>query len=51
MQSLKVIGLAAGAVMLAGQAFAGATLDAVMDRGAVRCGVSGSLAGFSIPDS
>jgi general L-amino acid transport system substrate-binding protein len=37
--------------MLAGQALAGATLDAVMDRGAVRCGVSGSLAGFSIPDS
>jgi general L-amino acid transport system substrate-binding protein len=37
--------------MLASQAFAGATLDAVMDRGAVRCGVSGSLAGFSIPDS
>jgi general L-amino acid transport system substrate-binding protein len=51
MRSLKVIGWAAGAVMLAGQALAGATLDAVMDRGAVRCGVSGSLAGFSIPDS
>jgi len=51
MRLLKVVGLAAGAVMLAGQAFAGATLDAVMDRGAVRCGVSGSLAGFSIPDS
>ena len=51
MRSLKVFGLAAGAVMLAGQAFAGATLDSVMDRGAVRCGVSGSLAGFSIPDS
>ena len=51
MRSHKVLGLAAGAVMLASQAFAGATLDAVMDRGAVRCGVSGSLAGFSIPDS
>lgn len=51
MRSLKVIGLAAGAVMIAGQALAGATLDAVMERGAVRCGVSGSLAGFSIPDS
>ncbi len=51
MRSLKVVGLAVGAVMLAGQALAGATLDAVMDRGAVRCGVSGSLAGFSIPDS
>jgi general L-amino acid transport system substrate-binding protein len=51
MRSLKVFGLAAGAVMLAGQALAGATLDSVMDRGAVRCGVSGSLAGFSIPDS
>jgi len=51
MRSLKVIGWAAGAVMLAGQALAGATLDAVMDRGAVRCGVSGSLAGFAIPDS
>ena len=51
MRSHKVLGLAAGAVMLASQAFAGATLDAVMYRGAVRCGVSGSLAGFSIPDS
>ena len=30
---------------------AGATLDSVMDDGAVRCGVSGTLAGFSLPDS
>ncbi|MBC6438852.1 MAG: amino acid ABC transporter substrate-binding protein [Rhodospirillales bacterium] len=51
MKSLKVLGLAAGAAMFASQAMAGATLDAVMDRGAVRCGVAGTLAGFSIPDS
>ncbi|MBT5433495.1 MAG: amino acid ABC transporter substrate-binding protein [Alphaproteobacteria bacterium] len=51
MKALKVLGMAVGAAMLASPAFAGSTLDEVMDRGAVRCGVSGSLAGFSIPDS
>ncbi|MBT7612392.1 MAG: amino acid ABC transporter substrate-binding protein [Rhodospirillaceae bacterium] len=51
MKALKVLGMAVGAAMLASPAFAGSTLDKVMDRGAVRCGVSGSLAGFSIPDS
>ncbi len=51
MRSTTFLGAAAAIVLTAGQAFAGATLDAVMDRGAVRCGVSGALAGFSLPDS
>ena len=51
MRSMTFLGAAAAIAMTAGQAFAGATLDAVMDRGAVRCGVSGALAGFSLPDS
>lgn len=51
MRSMTFLGAAAAIAMTAGQALAGATLDAVMDRGAVRCGVSGALAGFSLPDS
>ena len=51
MRSITFLGAAAAIAMTAGQALAGATLDAVMDRGAVRCGVSGALAGFSLPDS
>lgn len=51
MRSMTFLGAVAAIAMTAGQAFAGATLDAVMDRGAVRCGVSGALAGFSLPDS
>lgn len=51
MRSMTFLGATAAIAMTAGQAFAGATLDAVMDRGAVRCGVSGALAGFSLPDS
>ena len=34
-----------------GPAFAGETLDAVTERGALRCGVNTGLAGFSAPDS
>jgi len=51
MQTFKMIGLAVAGILVAGQAYAGATLNGIKDRGAVRCGVSGSLAGFSLPDS
>lgn len=51
MRSLKIFGLAAAAVLVAGQAFAGATVDEVKARDVVRCGVSTGLAGFSIADS
>lgn len=51
MQSFKALGLAIAGILVAGPAFAGATLDQIRDRGAIRCGVSGSLAGFSLPDS
>ena len=37
--------------LLAGSAHAGKTLDAVMARGDVRCGVSTGVAGFAIADS
>jgi general L-amino acid transport system substrate-binding protein len=47
--------LAGGAVValaaLAVEAQAGPTLDAVRDRGEIRCGVSTGLAGFSLPDA
>ena len=36
---------------LATDAHAGATFDAIMDRGELRCGVSTGLAGFSLPDA
>lgn len=42
-------GLAVAA--FAGPAFAGATFDAVKAKGFVQCGVNGSVAGFSAPDS
>jgi general L-amino acid transport system substrate-binding protein len=51
MRFLKILGLAAAVVMVAGQAFAGATLDEIRSRDVVRCGVSTGLAGFSIADS
>ena len=41
---------ATGLLSVAGAAYAGPTLDAVKQRG-VRCGVSGSVAGFSATDS
>src|SRR5690606_15222598 len=37
--------------LTSGVAQAGATLDAIKQRGAVRCGVNTGLAGFSIADS
>jgi len=47
--------LAGGAVMtlaaLSGPANAGETLDAIMERGELRCGVSTGLAGFSLADA
>jgi len=36
---------------LTNPAFAGDTLDAVRERGEIRCGVSTGLAGFSLPDA
>ena len=42
---------AALAVMLAGNAFAQSTLEAVTKKGFVQCGVNVGLAGFSQPDS
>jgi general L-amino acid transport system substrate-binding protein len=51
MRSLKIFALAAAVVMVASQAFAGATLDKVRANDVVRCGVSTGLAGFSIADS
>src|SRR3546814_17320910 len=38
-------------VCLSGAAQAGPTIDAIKERGAVRCGVNTGLAGFSIADS
>jgi general L-amino acid transport system substrate-binding protein len=47
--------LAGGAVLalasFAGDAKAGETLDAIMERGELRCGVSTGLAGFSLADA
>lgn len=51
MTSMKILGLAAAAVLTASQAFAGATVDEIKSRDVVRCGVSTGLAGFSIADS
>ena len=44
---------AAGAIALAcaAPAFAGKTLDAVKQRGTVKCGVTNGVAGFSAPDT
>ncbi len=51
MTSMKILGLAAAAVLTASQAFAGATVDEIKSRDVVRCGVSTGLAGFSVADS
>lgn len=51
---MRFTGLAVAAAALIGlsaPAFAGATLDAVKQRGTVKCGVNVGLAGFSIADS
>ncbi|HLS57668.1 MAG TPA: transporter substrate-binding domain-containing protein, partial [Zeimonas sp.] len=43
--------LTAGALLAPAVASAGPTLDAVKQRGALRCGVNTGLIGFSAPDS
>ncbi|MDN4591021.1 amino acid ABC transporter substrate-binding protein [Xenophilus aerolatus] len=56
MTQRPLIALAAGALALATTlaavpAYAGKTLDAVKQRGAVKCGVTNGVAGFSAPDT
>ena len=56
MNSIKQAALAAGSVMVAalvaaGAAQAGPTLDKVKSNGVVTCGVSTGVAGFSIADA
>lgn len=56
MQKTKPLALAAAAFALAGLlapagAHAGKTLDAVKQRGSVKCGVTNGVAGFSAPDT
>lgn len=52
MKIAKWLGAAALALgLLAGQAQAGQTLDAVKARGTLNCGVNVGVAGFSLPDS
>lgn len=56
MTQRPLIALAAGAIALASTlavapAHAGKTLDAVKQRGAVKCGVTNGVAGFSAPDT
>ncbi len=56
MTQRPLIALAAGAIALAttlaaAPAYAGKTLDAVKQRGAVKCGVTNGVAGFSAPDT
>ena len=56
MTQRPLIALAAGAIALAttlaaAPAHAGKTLDAVKQRGAVKCGVTNGVAGFSAPDT
>lgn len=56
MTQRPLIAFAAGAIALAtalaaAPAYAGKTLDAVKQRGAVKCGVTNGVAGFSAPDT
>jgi len=46
-----ILGLALAAALGSAPAFAGKTLDAVKQRGNVKCGVTTGLAGFSAPDA
>jgi general L-amino acid transport system substrate-binding protein len=48
--STMIAGTATTLVALAGTAEAGATLDAVKEKGFIQCGVSTGVAGFSNPD-
>ena len=43
--------VAAALAFAAAPAFAGKTLDAVKQRGTVKCGVTNGVAGFSAPDT
>ncbi|HLT77336.1 MAG TPA: amino acid ABC transporter substrate-binding protein [Ferrovibrio sp.] len=51
MKFLMTAAAAAVLVLAAPGAYAGATFDAVKAKGFVQCGVNGSVAGFSAPDS
>ncbi len=48
---MLLAGAAATAMTVSGAAFAGADLDAIVERGELICGVSTGLAGFSLTDS
>ena len=50
-KTLIAAGIAVGTLTAATSALAGDTLDAVLERGTLRCGVNTGLAGFSFPDS
>jgi len=50
-RAAALAGLAVSAALLAPAAHAGKTLDAVKQRGSVKCGVTTGLAGFSAPDA
>src|SRR5258706_12388301 len=50
-RSLFTLLAAALALGAAAPAFAGKTLDTIKQRGAIQCGVSTGVAGFSAPDS
>ncbi|MCW5731537.1 MAG: amino acid ABC transporter substrate-binding protein [Alphaproteobacteria bacterium] len=51
MKEIRIAAMVAAALAVSAPAFAGATLDAVKQRGFVTCGVSTGVAGFSNPDS
>jgi general L-amino acid transport system substrate-binding protein len=50
-RSAFALAAAAAALVAAAPAFAGKTLDAVKQRGSVKCGVTNGVAGFSAPDT
>jgi len=49
--ALAAVALAGAALCACAPAFAGQTLNAVKQRGSVKCGVTNGVAGFSAPDS
>lgn len=51
MRKMILLGIAAVAVAMTAGAAVAQTLSAVQDRGALRCGVSTGLSGFSAPDA
>jgi general L-amino acid transport system substrate-binding protein len=50
-RALACVALAGAVLCAGGPAWAGQTLNAVKQRGSVKCGVTNGLAGFSAPDS